>query len=586
MDNFSLFPGLIAPELNIKINIDNTNNEQEIFNVFNILNINENNYEPTIKMDNIDFKDSEAEQIIENTKKIIEEIREKYDLKKNNTNKKVSAVIIPKIFFSNENFINEPFSKYHIKSCNIFKNIFLEDIILQNYQNLFHKFNTYVSNHPNKKTIKNNITYVFNEDCPIMGSLDLLANSNELNNYINIDNNLEELSLEDNIENNREIIIGTIKRVLQHKQRFRHDLRLKPEFIKDKCDICGYDPSYSNDDTIIEHLIHIVHEYTDIQRDKITPIIMSFFENKTYKIKLPKSVAIPYILIKNSYISSYIKYYNNLNVPLKYRIYLKLNRDTLNNCKCIKDKLVNYPYEKEIKVFGQHYLNLIENIKDSIKDVNYIIKLDISKAFASVDILKLFNILIQDSYINESLSSSEIKFCYDLYNKTYLYDKTIEMTRRELYLGVPLSTIFFQIYINYILKALKEISPDVNIITFVDDILIYDNDLPNLINNYNNLLKILDSFQLTVNTSKTKIINTKKHSLIFLNRILISNNDSEESKFISNFVKENKFIISKDSLDTLMYINLDKFSFTNTEELKYVKNLIIKYSHILKANIQ
>lgn len=606
MSNFNIFSIPSSVEINTKMDIDmiikdcKNDKKNVLVDIFNNLNINknENKTEPNIIIEDDQYKDSIFDSDI-----LINALKNEFYNFSNENNEIIEPnnsfpIIIPKIFYNTENFTKEPFSIYHIKTCNIFKQMDLFDYVnLKDNKNLFKNFQRYLSDHLKKTSKKKPIQYIFNKDTPIQGYLDAFANSNILDNYLSLEKNISIPNVKNinDITSDakmaiRDFLIGIYE--IKDNNKFVNRFVLKKQFSYKDCKICICNENviYSIH-SFIDHLTHLILSYTttNISKNNIIYVLSTLFKKNTCKHKLPKDIAMGYIKLKNKNVSSYIRCYNTKNT-FKYRIYLKLNTDTLNNCRFIKNKLSKYPYEKEIRVFGNYYLNTIQDIKKLIKDAKYIIKLDISKAYASVDISKLFNILIADPYISEVLTITELKFCFDIYNKTYLYDNTLEMTRHELYLGVPLSTIFFQIYMNYIIKSLKEICIGVQMIVFVDDILIYGDDCLIVVNHYNHLLNILDNFKLVVNINKTKLINTKIHSLIFLNRILISNNDKEEFEFIKKFMEIdefmeiNKFIVTKDSLETLMFMNLDKFSFNNIKELKYIKNLIIQYSHILKAN--
>jgi hypothetical protein len=260
----------------------------------------------------------------------------------------------------------------------------------------------------------------------------------------------------------------------------------------------------------------------------------------------------------------------------KYRSYVNLNKYTKKNCKLLCNKLNNYPFEKELKIFGNYYLDIIFDIKENyLPKYNLCIRTDIKYAFASVDLDLLFDFLIQDEYILNNLSAEDLDYIYRIYNTKYKYKTKIANKNPELLLGVPLSTILFQILMNLIIKHYKTIDSEVELIIFVDDILIFGNSYDYILKTYYTFKNILNKYKLSLNDDKTKILNINYESLIFLNRIIVSNRDSDEDNYIKKYLTEDNALKALQNLDIILFIDFNKYNFINIDLYKNLQNLIL-----------
>lgn len=218
----------------------------------------------------------------------------------------------------------------------------------------------------------------------------------------------------------------------------------------------------------------------------------------------------------------------------KYRFVVILDDNKKINI--IKDKLLKIPINNNIHMFGKdYYLHSVYNIRYIAMNRRYFYKTDIKQAYSSINLDLLFKIL--KTFIDNYITSDDYNYIKQLLYGYYKLDDQL-INLNILYQGLNISPILFSIYFNEIVNKYKSMVKNNDIYTYSDDILLFSNDLDKLKHNIEILKKVVNTYNLKLNITKTQHIDIKKDSLIFLNRIIISHNNRNESLLISEYYKK------------------------------------------------
>lgn len=189
----------------------------------------------------------------------------------------------------------------------------------------------------------------------------------------------------------------------------------------------------------------------------------------------------------------------------------------------IENEITNSPlYKKTDFMFNNRILNIktpSQEINAHIKYIleheiiykyQYIIKFDIKAAYYSIDTELMFDTILDKILTNKTHK----KFIRDLYSSI---DSVMEYS--YLYVGLTTSRILFEAYMRYFLNMFYEIYEFNNIFNFVDDFIIYGDDLDNLEKKLSTIMETLKDYGLYLNPEKSVIINIFKEDLFMLGTV-------------------------------------------------------------------
>jgi hypothetical protein len=261
-------------------------------------------------------------------------------------------------------------------------------------------------------------------------------------------------------------------------------------------------------------------------------------------------------------------HYNNkityiIHNKYKYRIILQLSNDYKYILKSLKHNINKIELDPSIKVFGKdNYINCIYDIKYLTLTYRYFYKTDLKSAYSSINIFKLFE------YIKNKLNKHDYDLIYKILTSEYTYscgDIKRKIKLSVLYQGLPISYPLYSIYITHLLHEYKKRTNDSNIIVYVDDILMYSNNIQTLIKNVEKFNITAKEFDLIINKKKSSYVDISKNSLIFLKRIIVSNFDREEKLFLDKYINYNILTIP---CNFLTFIDINKL-----KKYKKIKNI-------------
>ncbi|MBP3914454.1 reverse transcriptase domain-containing protein [Clostridium sp.] len=153
--------------------------------------------------------------------------------------------------------------------------------------------------------------------------------------------------------------------------------------------------------------------------------------------------------------------------------------------------------EKEIYTYKLNKNEIIDKITDYLldKNINYIVRTDIKSFFNSIDIETLKRIL-DNELKKSSLSTAE-------YMKLKQFINDVCLSKGRLLTGSSLSPILSCIYTKDLFKDITHAG--IKYINYVDDIIIFCEDLDSAENNLNYLKNKLLNLGLHINENKTNI---------------------------------------------------------------------------------
>ena len=200
---------------------------------------------------------------------------------------------------------------------------------------------------------------------------------------------------------------------------------------------------------------------------------------------------------------------------------------------------------------------------------NKALLIDIKKAYDTVN-LEILEKIIDKTFINQNIKTLLLNFILFYKGLILIINDTEIHTTRGLPQGSSLSPIFFNLYINDILKELNR-DKDVHTQAYADDIIIQSNNLQKLQNSYDQAKTEFKKIGLEINPEKCELITDNESETI------IDSNNNEEIIEIKG-VKSAKYlgqIINEHGVPTK---NITEVNFG------HIKSILIKQGDLTKTS--